>query len=707
MAASNTADRSRNPGTGGLLAPNAAWVALGFGLLTLAFLPLWIDPEAARRGIGCLLVGGLLLVGRPGQPPWPMLLPLGLGLMSWLWAPNSWEAGLRLTWWLAIAGAALWARGADPVAIARGCLPAGAVVSVWALAQQAGFHWPFDEGLDLQASSTLGNRNTAAQVIALTAIAGAFAAGHGGRAARVAAAVVGMLAAVALTLHPAGSRGGMLGLAVAMLWLLAVPERKTYMRGVLAVLVAGAGGYLAAPSPQPSTAPPPIAASATPDEARPSPPTPSTVDVRLGLWKAGLELWQEAPLFGQGLGQLRTEFPRVRDPHEHDLSSYNRSFRTEVGHAHNDVVEILVELGVAGLLAVLVALGWMVARARSRGWAACVPMVAGVTLCLTYSALLNAPVALALAAWVGATLGPSPATDRSRWRSWAPAAAVGGVLLFTGFALSSGHRSGEAFQAQARREANLPPTPLNDPALWLKGALGWMPWSDRLHAALARRRRGHDLGLRHAHRAHLLAPHHVEHMLLLGELAVQRGELKQAAEWVEKALRIDPQDHEAQAFAAGLAYRSGNADQAVAMLYTDPHPRLREEWPSLLEQFRDLARSEGEARAADALRFDAELAFVRTLDSLTHDDLEAREPAAWVATGLDRFSKFEAQTGTPRDLRPWILAAWLSHRLGDSETATLLGERARKNRAQLGTLVRPLVAPYLEDLAELEAWRGW
>ena len=70
----------------------------------------------------------------------------------------------------------------------------------------------------------------------------------------------------------------------------------------------------------------------------------SALHVRVGLWRAGLAMAWDEPLFGVGLGR----FYDLSNQYAHEtLSAYG--FASE--HAHNQVVQVLAELGVPGLAA--------------------------------------------------------------------------------------------------------------------------------------------------------------------------------------------------------------------------------------------------------------------------------------------------------------------------------------------------------------------
>lgn len=75
-----------------------------------------------------------------------------------------------------------------------------------------------------------------------------------------------------------------------------------------------------------------------------------SLTVRLEYWSAGLAMWQERPLLGQGLNQFRELYGQFKSPRAE-----------EAIHAHNALVQLLAETGLLGLAA-LGALGWLLLR---------------------------------------------------------------------------------------------------------------------------------------------------------------------------------------------------------------------------------------------------------------------------------------------------------------------------------------------------------
>jgi O-antigen ligase len=148
------------------------------------------------------------------------------------------------------------------------------------------------------------------------------------------------LAAITL----AASRGGFLGLVVAMGWLLW--RSRTRLRSL--ALVGAVLGLLLAVSPLS-----PVERFLHPDYS-----DTDSVRIHLALWRAGLRIVHDHPLAGIGVGQFKNEVGRYSS--EKNLSLL----------AHNTYLEIAAEMGLPGLALFLVIFGFSfrsLARVRRAG----------------------------------------------------------------------------------------------------------------------------------------------------------------------------------------------------------------------------------------------------------------------------------------------------------------------------------------------------
>lgn len=80
----------------------------------------------------------------------------------------------------------------------------------------------------------------------------------------------------------------------------------------------------------------------------------SSFQSRADIWSATLTLIQQSFPVGTGLGSFDSVYPVTEAPGLVD--------RTYVNHAHNDYLEILLEMGLAGALVILLFLGWWTAQ---------------------------------------------------------------------------------------------------------------------------------------------------------------------------------------------------------------------------------------------------------------------------------------------------------------------------------------------------------
>ncbi len=336
---------------GPLVLPLAGLALLG--LLQCVPLPRWLlsvlSPGAARE-LEALL---------PGDAAWR---PLSL-----------WPAGTGAALGgLAMGGAALV--GALLVARRRGgaLLLAGAVVAAFAGSAAYGLAETylggdrvlgFPKGEDLGVTGTFQNRSTLGGGLALALPMGLALAVHGagwmrtggGAAARMAAALAGVAAAILLATVPlTGSRGGLAAGALSVLLVALLAARAVrwpvWARAAL-VLVAlasvGAGVHQTL--------------ERLPELRRRfqlGMQESGFFDVRFPAWAATVDLAARYPVTGTGLGSYEVAIHETQRPENPE----------DLVHAHNEPLQALAEGGVPGLvLAVLAAAGALAAALRAAG----------------------------------------------------------------------------------------------------------------------------------------------------------------------------------------------------------------------------------------------------------------------------------------------------------------------------------------------------
>ena len=312
-------------------------------LLALPFHPFWPDFEAARRGVLLVCIGALALGARRwigGRQDACSLLLLGLAAWHGLRSIGVHNPGLAMQatlGWVAVWVVFTWARRHRPEDWLRAGLVAGLAVSGYGLLQAFGVTGALHAALwqrdpdpagwstawlwlqsfcqhgDVDPVSTLGNRNVASEFVAVSSAGAAVLLRRAGRW-RLPWVT---LAVGACYLVVNQSRSGMVALPLAVAFVLA---QRSGARGrllVMTALLAGAGvgllGHLSAGS---------AAAAATPSTAvsTTSNPRPSTIEVRLLIWRGCAELTAEryalcfpkdheslARDLNRALGELRAE----------------------------------------------------------------------------------------------------------------------------------------------------------------------------------------------------------------------------------------------------------------------------------------------------------------------------------------------------------------------------------------------------------------
>ena len=233
----------------------------------------------------------------------------------------------------------------------------GAAEAVIGLGQYAGgaetpIYWvsrAFAVAIRTRVHGTLGNPNVLATflLVAIGATALLAVEQRGGKRWLLLAALCLQVVALALTY----SRGGYAGLAALVLsgaiFLWPVRQRARsvlIIAGVTAVL-----SVLALPSVGLR------AGSVTLDEG-------DTAASRLFIWRTAVRMWQARPAWGTGIGTFNAAYAAHRPPGV--LTTY--ALVRIPGSAHNDYLQLMAEIGVGGVVLLLVAVAWGVWRAAGR-----------------------------------------------------------------------------------------------------------------------------------------------------------------------------------------------------------------------------------------------------------------------------------------------------------------------------------------------------
>ncbi len=436
--------------------------AVFFGPLAFGSVEPW-SLAILETTVLAFALGGKSRWRAPGSGPlWAMGFILLLGLGQWLnpaapWGPSTWrpftasaaESGSTLLLW-SIYALLLWktpALLAEPEPARRflwALFAIGFLVAVIGLIQQRSGRVDFPlYGLREVSSghSPFGPYFNRAHAASLLAVASAVGGGlllasffrflresaDGARVSHYLLAQMipgAMLATVLIGLVRSQNRGALLSLGAAV-WLVLFqgaafmkrPQVVRLARGLLLLLPAAAALMIWAPA----------------GRSPLLPVSSNSVPVRAAMYRGGLDLWRDHPVWGVGPGGLIAAFPPYREPIVVGL----------VDHLHNDWLEFLTEEGAAGAAALLLGLLCLALRAR-RTW---LSMASRRQRCLMGGALTgvlafalhglvdfsfhipaNAVIFLCLLSWVDARSWlPQEPMPRSRWA--AGAAAVAGLAL--------------------------------------------------------------------------------------------------------------------------------------------------------------------------------------------------------------------------------------------------------------------------------------
>jgi putative inorganic carbon (hco3(-)) transporter len=179
----------------------------------------------------------------------------------------------------------------------------------------------------------------------------------------IAAALVGVTAALAAGIAMSWSRGAWLGLAAALVAVAGLRNWRT--AGVTLALVVAVGLVVALVGT--GWLPSPVAGRVADLGGYFSAPDPARTEItdenfsvleRLAHWQAGLRMFDEAPSLGVGIGNYAANYSRYPQPHWYE----------PLGHAHNVFINFLAETGLLGLAAFLAFWLGIAALAVRAGW---------------------------------------------------------------------------------------------------------------------------------------------------------------------------------------------------------------------------------------------------------------------------------------------------------------------------------------------------
>jgi O-antigen ligase len=281
--------------------------------------------------------------------------------------------------------------------------------------------WPslFDLAGRLRWNVHYADHNAAGSYFALALLAGAGVAATSGGARRMVWTLCVVCSALALWLT--SSRIAVLAVLAAAAGALFLPY---VIRGRRQAILAAAAGVAAC-------AVLTGAAVALPQRGLQRSPL-LAADVRVGLILTGVRMMRASPAFGIGLGEFHRRTAEFSSP---DLLEKFPAVR-QGENAHNNVVQVAAETGIAGglaftwtILAALIVVGWRATVTRDR----LLQLALAALVAFSLTALVGHPLLVpeaAFAFWIftgaaaGAALHDRPAAARSRRSTWLVAAAL-------------------------------------------------------------------------------------------------------------------------------------------------------------------------------------------------------------------------------------------------------------------------------------------
>lgn len=667
-------------------------------LLAVPHFQWWPDYEIARRGLLALLCGLLCLV--PGSIPRQIPRSVwAINLLALWFLARSFGVGNQgyalesATHFLALASLVIIGTGTAPATILKAALPTGLLVSLVTLAQAGGWLLPLP-GVQAM-TSTLGNLNTASEVLAICGASAACLIATEDQTSASGKPLLRYLAITTLALCAAaiwinGSRSGLLALPIGCLVVL-FGTRKSSL--VAALLVGLSLGWVIDTARARPAQPTRSAVAISDDQVA----TPSTTAVRLALWSGGLKMIQERPWLGHGAGQFQIEYPRFRTREELELSTFHRRFLASPATAHNDYLQILIEGGLPAGVLFLLAVTMLLRRAPTSHWG---PLLAFAVLAGVRAPIGNAPAAALAFLFAGSLLGRYPRAGEASF-SMAPkrqiikGLAFGGLMLWFGVAQLFSQSAGASMLAL--KAADRDP---DGQLVSVQKALWYRPYDHnfRMLRAQATLRSGKawletaraDITQLRAQRPHDTLVH-----WLWVELLRTEGKNRDAIQELE-AIRIrDPYDAKAIIWTAEILVQLRQSPSAIVILYKNP--QVRKQLAALLEGLADFADKRGDLTDAALLRM--EQTFVTVIDLM----MANRHAAA--QTQWKRFSKQLTEIdSSQQDPRSLVLAAAQYLALGERDAAASLAALTRQ-RNPLTKTHAALMEPVIQKLHDLPAWR--
>ncbi len=291
--------------------------------LSSSALVTWLITAIVRRN-GTVLPRTLLAYSLGGLITWYAL--------TLIWASVPYSATLGF-WWMSALPLAFFGFLWDPESrrawpqIQRAILLLGALSTLFALFQ-------LTEG-EAPRSLFLNKNNHAALLNLILLPLGAHFLTKG-KAHGIRDALLGVLVFIfAVGVFISGSRGAMLGFGIGVVVLLGLkpPLQRRWLTFAALIALAFLGAHLADAPQSPGAR---LATLASPGSAGAT---------RFAIWSSSLEMLQESPWWGIGLGSFWLTYPAFRAPHDASGGYF----------VHNDYLQIWLEAGLPGILLFLTA----------------------------------------------------------------------------------------------------------------------------------------------------------------------------------------------------------------------------------------------------------------------------------------------------------------------------------------------------------------